>query len=184
MHMNEIKINKHIFANNIRRLMNMMKLSQTDLANETGISQSTISRYIKPDCNPTKINIKTLASFFFVNVIWLTTGKGPKWKVFFDPGKDDDKGKIINEHWLRTGKGNKFFPLNSLEIIDHMKYEKVAESQKEFEIQPSKLNLLANFTDQKWAIKIIQDISEIEKTKPDKRDDISNLLKTIIELIK
>jgi len=101
------------FSNNLKRLLDERNLTQNDVCKGTGISQATISRYLKPNCKPIKINVMSLAAFFYVNLKWLARGEGPKYAIYFDPLIDNDKGKIINEEWLKTGKGDKFVSIEA-----------------------------------------------------------------------
>ena len=71
--------NKAILAKNIKDLLSEKKLKQWQLAEATGISQSTICRYTKELIKkPNKNYISAIAHHFKVNIPWLLLGEGPK----------------------------------------------------------------------------------------------------------
>jgi len=121
------------FSKNLKRLLDERNLTQNDVCKGTGISQATISRYLKPNCKPIKINVMSLAAFFYVNLKWLAMGEGPKYAIYFDPRIDNDKGKIINEEWLKTGKGDKFVSIEAPDTPESTTSDKSIHRDELFE---------------------------------------------------
>jgi len=74
-------INPTIFAKNLKHLMDERKITQKDVEKETGISQASISRYLRPGASPTKVNVMALALFFEVSLPWLARGSGSKYRA-------------------------------------------------------------------------------------------------------
>lgn len=54
----------NIFAGNLRSLLEENRMSQRDLARATGISEATISRYLKAQCMPSVNALVNIANEF------------------------------------------------------------------------------------------------------------------------
>ena len=91
--MNNLLIDSNIFSNNLNELMGERNFTQQDIADRTGISQATISRYLKPSCSPSKTNVMSLSVLFYVNLPWLCRGSGRKYVVGYNPLDPNEPGK-------------------------------------------------------------------------------------------
>jgi len=77
----------------IKELMEHKGVSAYNVSNDTGISQSTLSRVLNKDTKPNASNLKALAEYFNVDQSWLITGGeefSPKTKDVFS--KDNITG--------------------------------------------------------------------------------------------
>ena len=77
--MNKEIIKPVIFANNLRLLMEKKGITQNHIEEGTGISQSTISRYLRPNARPSRGNVMMIARYLRVSPAWLARGEGPKY---------------------------------------------------------------------------------------------------------
>ena len=78
--MSEIRYDKHIFAENLRRLMEQQGSRQADLARLLGVSRSTLSAYCSGEQMPRMDKLEALAQHFSVPVSRLI---------------EEEKGKIV-----------------------------------------------------------------------------------------
>ena len=78
--MSEIRYDKHIFAENLRRLMEQQGSRQADLARLLGVSRSTLSAYCSGEQMPRMDKLEALAQHFSIPVSRLI---------------EEEKGKIV-----------------------------------------------------------------------------------------
>jgi transcriptional regulator with XRE-family HTH domain len=85
IHMNKEIIDKIKFSRNLNRLCVLkgwVKDRQQRLADLTGMSQPTISRYLAGNTTPNKLTVMHLAADLQVNLAWLAHGDGePVWNI-------------------------------------------------------------------------------------------------------
>ena len=54
-------------------------ITQNHIEEGTGISQPTISRYLRPNARPSRGNVMMIARYLRVSPAWLARGEGPKY---------------------------------------------------------------------------------------------------------
>ena len=64
------------FSERLRVAMQSRRSNQIDLAGKIGITQSTISRIIRGEANPSDRTIRDICAALRINEAWLRTGEG------------------------------------------------------------------------------------------------------------
>lgn len=83
------------FSNNLKQLMKETKTRQTQIAEQTGISQSTISAYITQSKEPTASKLTTIADYFNVSTDWLLDRTNNRYSHTVDYIVFDEEGNPI-----------------------------------------------------------------------------------------
>lgn len=82
-------------AERVKQLAEKKGITMYILSSETGISQSTLSRFITGKGEISRKNLKKISEYFNVNLDWLVTGEGePKASII----QHNQSGDNINGH--------------------------------------------------------------------------------------
>lgn len=87
-------------SDRIKELADRMGVTMYTISQETGISQSTLSRFVTGKGNISRRNLKILSDYFQVSLDWLTTGEGTP---YLDSTKENDKGLRLKDIIDRLG---------------------------------------------------------------------------------
>ncbi len=70
------------------------KLTNSKLAEISGVGNNSITNYIRMHMTPDMMFVKILGERFGVNVMWIHTGKGAPYTDFHVPGQAPGEGKM------------------------------------------------------------------------------------------
>jgi transcriptional regulator with XRE-family HTH domain len=105
-----MKIDKNIFPDRLRQAINSAGLTQVQISSISGVSESSISDYLKGRFTPRAVNVIRLARTLKVNSLWLAGESLPVYnthterytidfQVFIDLSKNLKTGESIDERY-------------------------------------------------------------------------------------
>jgi transcriptional regulator with XRE-family HTH domain len=82
-------------SNRIKEAMALAKKTQSDLSRETGLSKSSLSRYLSGDFEPKQNAVAKLAASLNVDEMWLWGYDVPMKKTATEGGLSESKKQLI-----------------------------------------------------------------------------------------
>ncbi|GAB2769440.1 helix-turn-helix domain-containing protein [Salinimicrobium soli] len=116
----------------IRELVKEFGITNYVLANETGISQSSISRITRGTQKPSSKTVKLISNYFEINERWLLTGNGEKTREIDTSSSGGVDDLIAEKVFKRLIPFIKRYHKEQQEKMEEIK-EQIQNLQKEIE---------------------------------------------------
>lgn len=95
------------FGGRLQLFLGEMGLKSADIHRQTGISTSSLSRYLSGERNPSQYAVAKLASVYNVNANWLLTGNGEMFNKKPENQKIEEELDSVKDDLIGLFKENK-----------------------------------------------------------------------------
>lgn len=116
-----------LFQENLRFLMNVRDMNQTDLAAKLGVSKTQISKLLQPDANPTLDKILDISRILEVRPDLLIYVSTDSWAHFLEKNEDISIDSVDS---IQKAMDHFHSARNMAKMDEEEKAERVAASRK------------------------------------------------------